>query len=284
MDSDIQFNDGLERQIWDIVEKYPKHWAKMLKSRGFNGRYPDRTRLFEYIQKCTPFLDGSMHTFKTRVFCVLNRLTDFPLCENRTARLHRITQKNVRNLRVGFGKYCCSDCQHADPGYFLKIRESFKEKYGVVNPFQLESVKAGLAENKDDIQRARDRTKRLNNTFGKSGQEDDIYGMLAGKFGKDDVVRQYKSEKYPFSCDFYIRSRDLYIECNFNWTHGGKFFDENSATDTGRLEIWKQKALTSDFYMNAVRTWSVRDVLKLKTARGNALRYLVFWTVDEAKA
>ena len=31
-----------------------------------------------------------------------------------------------------------------------------------------------------------------------------------------------KYDRYPFACDFYISSLDLFIECNYHWTHGGK--------------------------------------------------------------
>ena len=278
-----KFDDEFERQIRDIVERYPNHWAKMLKSRGSNGRYPDRTRLVEYIYDRTRFLDGKFHTFKTRVFCVLNRLTDFPVCANVADGLHKIFRKNVRNLKTGFGKYCCQECQHRDPGYFRKIWDVFSGKYGVVNPFQLKAVKERLAENRLEIQCSRDESKRRNNTFGKSKPEDGVYLMLVQKFGEENILRQFKSEKYPFNCDFYVKGVDLYIECNFNWTHGGHFFDENSSEDLKRLEIWKKKAETSKFYGNAVQTWTVRDVRKRETANMNGLRYLVFWNMDDAE-
>ena len=74
-------------------------------------------------------------------------------------------------------------------------------------------------------------TKRLNGTFNTSKPEEDAYVLLCDHFSKDDVIRQYYSEKYPFNCDFYIKSLDTYIECNFNWTHGGHWFDENNEED-----------------------------------------------------
>ena len=150
----------------------------MLKSRGSNGRYHDRTRLVEYIYDRTRFLDGKFHTFKTRVFCVLNRLTDFPVCANVVGGRHMISRKNVKNLKTGFGKYCCPECQHRDPEYFRKIRDVFSGKYGVVNPFQLKAVKDRLTENRLEIQRSRDESKHRNNTFGKSKPEDDVYLTL----------------------------------------------------------------------------------------------------------
>lgn len=55
------------------------------------------------------------------------------------------------------------------------------------------------------------------------------------KYGIENVKRQYKSELYPFACDFYIQNLDLYIECNFHWTHGGHKFDKNNENDIKQL-------------------------------------------------
>jgi hypothetical protein len=83
----------------------------------------------------------------------------------------------------------------------------------------------------EDIQQRIMSTKRKNGTFNTSKPEDKSYELLCEKFDKDDIIRQYKSEKYPFNCDFYVKSIDTYIECNFNWTHGGHPFDPNSEED-----------------------------------------------------
>ena len=62
----------------------------------------------------------------------------------------------------------------------------------------------------------RHETLRKNNSFTKSKAEEDYYDYLLSLYDKDDIVRQYKSKEYPFACDFYIKSEDKYIECNFN--------------------------------------------------------------------
>ena len=71
-------------------------------------------------------------------------------------------------------------------------------------------------------------TKRRNNSFNKSSKEEYFYQMLLTLFEGDDILRQYRSDKYPFNCDFYIQSVDTYIECNFHWTHGKLPFDKDS--------------------------------------------------------
>jgi hypothetical protein len=71
----------------------------------------------------------------------------------------------------------------------------------------------------------------------------------------------------------------LYIECNFSWTHGKHWFNENDANDLTKLQKWKDKH--SKYYDNAIKTWTIRDVAKRNTAEANNLNYLVFWKIDE---
>lgn len=81
-------------------------------------------------------------------------------------------------------------------------------------------------------------------------------------------------------CDIYVKSKDLFVECNFHWTHGGHFFDPENSSDTAKLMDWKQK--NTKFYNIAADTWYRRDRLKLETAKNNKINYLVFWTEAEA--
>jgi hypothetical protein len=83
-------------------------------------------------------------------------------------------------------------------------------------------------------------TKKKNNTFHTSKPEDETYKILLGKWA--DVVRQYKSKEYPFACDFYIPSLDLYIECQYSWTHGDHPFDENNENDRKIIEVWESSS------------------------------------------
>ena len=78
-------------------------------------------------------------------------------------------------------------------------------------------------------------TKRKNGTFNSSKPEDMSYVLLCEVFGKDDIERQHKDDRYPFLCDFYVKSKDLYIECNYHWTHGKHWFDEKCEDDLKML-------------------------------------------------
>ena len=118
-------------------------------------------------------------------------------------------------------------------------------------------------------------TKRLNKTFNSSKPEEDFYTELLQLFNKFDIKRQYKDDRYPFNCDFYIQSLDLFIELNLNWTHGGHKYDANNIADKIKVEKWQEKAKYSAYYLNAVETWTIRDIKKFNIASSSKINYLV---------
>lgn len=121
-------------------------------------------------------------------------------------------------------------------------------------------------------------TKKKNNSFNKSSKEEEFYSYLLNEDKTKTIYRQYKDEKrYPFYCDFYILEDDLFIELNLHWTHGSKPFDSNDEDCQKQLAIWQEKAKTSQFYQNAIHTWTVRDVEKQRIAKENNLNYKVIY-------
>lgn len=120
-------------------------------------------------------------------------------------------------------------------------------------------------------------TKKLNNSFNKSNSEELLYKNLLKENVNKTILRQYKDSRYPFYCDFYIVEDDLFIELNAHWTHGGKPYNPEDRDCQKQLEEWKEKAKTSQFYQQAIETWTVRDVQKLKCAKDNNLNYKVIY-------
>ena len=126
-------------------------------------------------------------------------------------------------------------------------------------------------------------TKKENKSFNSSKAEDKFYEILVKRFGEKNIIRQYSlDERYPFCCDFYIQSEDLFIELNISWTHGGHPFNCENEEDLKKLNIWRERALSSEYYRNAISTWTIRDVAKHKAVIDNNLKYLEFYTEDEA--
>ena len=117
-------------------------------------------------------------------------------------------------------------------------------------------------------------TKELNGSFNTSSEEDLLYRKLCEQYSEGNVIRQYSDKRYPFKCDFYIPSEDLFIELNKHWTHGGRPFDPNDAECQKQLAVWQEKAKTSRYYKAAINTWTVRDVQKINCAINNRLNYI----------
>lgn len=115
-------------------------------------------------------------------------------------------------------------------------------------------------------------TKHLNGTCSSSKPEDDMYLDLTSRYGEDNVYRNYDEDpRYPFAVDFYIKSEDLFIELNLFWMHNDHPFDPSSEEDVETLRKWETK--TSPQYKVATEVWSVKDPLKLETARRNHLNF-----------
>lgn len=125
-------------------------------------------------------------------------------------------------------------------------------------------------------------TKKENGTLNSSKSSDRAGEMLRAKFGADDVLAEYRSERYPFACDYYIKSLDLYIEFNLYVTHGGHWFDSNSDEDRVRLGVLQERAdwVNRNLYANTIRVWTGSDLVKRQTAIENNLNYVVFWDND----
>ena len=147
-----------------------------------------------------------------------------------------------------------------------KIKQTSLCKYGTEFPIQSPAIQSKIVE-----------TKRKNNTFNTSKPEEQTFDILKQKY--PDVIRQYRSELYPFSCDFYIPSMDLYVECNYHWTHGGHPFNEKDIHDQEKLKLWQSK--NTKFYNNAINTWTVRDVKKRKIAKQNNLNFIELWNINQ---
>lgn len=151
-----------------------------------------------------------------------------------------------------------------------KRKETCLKKYGVEYTTQLQSTIDKIHESK---------TKHKTHTCSK--EEDKVYELLKTIY--TDIKRQYKSEEYPFACDFYIADNDLYIECNFHWTHGKHSFDKNNPDDIKKLNLWKKRSEEKDYYISAIDVWTNRDIMKREVAEKHGLNYLEFFSFSELK-
>lgn len=186
-----------------------------------------------------------------------------------------------------------------------KVRQKYKEnllkKYGVENPSQLEEVKKkkentclehygviNYTKSKDYEDKSKlfvekaYNTRKKNKTFNVSKIEKEISNLLFIKF--PNLKTQYKSEEYPFNCDFYIPEINTYIEYQGHWTHGVRLgpFNPNNEKHVLTLEIWQKRADDGNkFYKSAIDVWTKRDPLKRQIAKENGLIWLEFFNLED---
>lgn len=160
-----------------------------------------------------------------------------------------------------------------------KCKQKILDKFGVDNIAKSQYSKDKHKACEKQTVEKRNTTKRIRGTFNTSKPEEMCYRLLVDKFGLDNVIRQYTSDLYPFNCDFYIKSRDLYIEYNGSWTHGKHPFDPMNENDIALLEKWKAKG--KKYYFVAINTWTKRDVIKRSIAKQNGICIKEFWKISE---
>lgn len=162
-------------------------------------------------------------------------------------------------------------CKELQPKIVQKRKQTCLKKYAV-EYYTLH----------EDFQKKAHETLSKNHTWISSKFEEKVYILLSNKFY--NVKRQYKSELYPFHCDFYIPKLNLYIEIQGTWGHGGRPYDENDLNCQKLLLKWKNGVLKcgqNSSYNNAINVWTVRDPLKRETAKKNHLNWLEFFTMDQ---
>lgn len=162
-----------------------------------------------------------------------------------------------------------------NPTIKQKAIQSNMNRYGVAHASQLPERRLRqsnyMRENQDRINHA----KKKNRTFNTSSQESTVLTILKELF--PDVISQYRSKEYPHNCDFYIPSRNLYIELNISWTHDTHWFDENSPADVEKATMW---STSTKYHQNAHKAWTYYDVQKRADAKKSNLNYVVFWQRD----
>ena len=115
----------------------------------------------------------------------------------------------------------------------------------------------------------------------KSGNGSAMEDYMCDKLNELQIkyITQYKSDEYPYLCDFYLPDSKTYIEINIYWSHGKHFFNKNNQEDLKILKVWKEKANQGHKqYKNAVNVWTVKDLEKYDTAMKNKLNYVVLWS------
>ena len=173
--------------------------------------------------------------------------------------------------------------RYGNPHYnnMQKNKETLLKKYGVDSYSRTNEFKL-LMKEKWTSEKFRQKiynTKKNNNSFNKSKQEEFVYKLLCDFFGTADIIRQFNDKKrYPYNCDFYIVSLNLFIEYQGFYTHCNHPFDKTNIDDINKAN----ELLNKPERHNTWETWTIRDVKKRETAKKNNLNYIELWSVEEA--
>ena len=255
-----------------IENKYIIGKGRMIKHKS----YPN---IYNYLKYRYNDIPDDMFSIREVILRIKYNIEKRPVCPHCKGPINFVgKQKRM------YGDFCSNSCRSSEinikfwreaikdyrfgPEQVAKREKTCMEKYGVKSTFQLKSVQEKVY-----------KTKQHNKTFKKSKQEDETYFKLISLFGISDIERQYKSDLYPFACDFYVKSLDLYIECNYHWTHGTHPFDINNKED--KLEYEKLLKGNIKKYSSTLDVWCKRDVKKYNIAKKNNLNYLMFYSPKE---
>lgn len=177
---------------------------------------------------------------------------------------------------------------------YVKHKQTMMKKYGVENATQNEVIRKRMLKSlkKTNLEKygvefpMQDyNVKRKALTSKSSIPEVEMGQLLVDVFGSDDVYHNVVVDsRYPFHVDYYVQSRDLFIELNGHVAHNDHWFDSKSEDDLMIVSEWNQKIREfekNNNYKSAYRyylkIWTERDLLKRETAKKNNLNYLVFW-------
>lgn len=104
-----------------------------------------------------------------------------------------------------------------------------------------------------------------------------VFMVLRDHFGTDDIVPQYSDDRYPYKCDFYVKSQDMFIEVNAFTGHYTRFYDKDDEECQQQLKKWLTQAKHKSLCLTYIDEWVGSDVEKIKTALDNGINYTVFW-------
>ena len=178
--------------------------------------------------------------------------------------------KQTRLLKNG-GKYFSDES-------IYKMKETNFRKYGENSFAKTQMFRDLIFEKQENIQNKQYKTKKKNHSFNSSKIENELEKYFIENNIK--YISQYRSNDYPFACDFYFPDSNYYIEIQGSWTHGGHPFDINNMNDIETLKEWENKSEKSDFYKKAIYVWTKHDVKKRNIAKENGINYLEIFSCD----
>lgn len=204
---------------------------------------------------------------KRRQTCIRTHGVEYPNQNKKIA--NKMVETLKGTLQSMYGVDNIMKCPNVSAEASIKRQQTMMKLYGAANSVQIPEIREKIME-----------SRRRNGTLSTSIYEVEAKKLLIDHFGPDDVQQSVKDDRYPYYVDFYIKSRDLFIEMNTDASHCRHWFDQRSEDDKARLARLQELANGSNRpsrYRNMIRVWTVADVEKRACAKAGSLNYLVFW-------
>ena len=110
-----------------------------------------------------------------------------------------------------------------------------------------------------------------NGTSKESKAELEFMNKLSLFLDKDDLIHHYTDlKRYPFDCDFYIPSKDLFIEYQGHQTHGYEPYSPQNPEHWVYSDYLETHGFSSSIF-------TIRDPNKLKVAKQNKINLLLIY-------
>lgn len=185
-----------------------------------------------------------------------------------------IRQKQLNTIQKRYGV----ECTFQIPEVIEKSKQTCKEKYGVDNYAKTDEFKS-MFTSKFNKQRAKKYYATMKRVGFKGNTSTEELKLLAYIQQYFDVESPYRSDDYPFNCDFYLPELDTYIEYQGFFTHGTEPYNGRKKQ---HKEIVKQLSKKTDWASKLkLKEWTKVDPLKRKTAKINKLNYVEWWSLEE---
>lgn len=180
-----------------------------------------------------------------------------------------------------FGEYCSTVCSNNSEEVIAKKQATDRKNNG---------GKLGWTLNNNDPEKKRKIAegwiRNKNIQIGTSAKEKELLEYLRLKYS--DIISPYTSTEYPHKCDFFIPSKNLYIEfqgCHF---HGYHPFDPTDKADLEKVEYLKIKGAEKrkehtghhNHFDRIVEQWTIRDPERRKEVKEKGLNWIEIWPSD----
>ena len=179
-------------------------------------------------------------------------------------------------FKTNLKKYGHKSSMENDNVLKLRINNNLK-KYGVENVMQVKEIHEKM-------------TNTMIKKYGcsniyaanKSKEEQKCFNMLKEKF-PDAIQHYYDKERYPYNCDMYIPSKDIFIE--YQGYAGGHNKKPYMDTEEDRLELIELiiESNKHPFNKRIINAWGCMDRIKRDKAKESNIILLEFFNVKEFK-